>query len=193
MSLRRIILCLLVALGTLVFGVVSVALWFTYHQSTASLELDGSSAIEKPISLYPEKQKISTVAYCDLVHNPECYRGELVQVRAILLSDKEKSLKYLGDESCEESSAWIFADCDERSEPILCSNLSSRLDYLFGNNTGKAYMAQVEVIGEFTQLEILCPEDEPRFSLSMQELKKAESVSSNSLRFPQFKRCRCGC
>jgi hypothetical protein len=189
MRQRPFIFHLIVAILTFSIGIASSALWFVYRL-LPSLELDGTSAIEKPVKMYPDEPEIPTVAFCDLVRYPAPYWQKVVRTQAILISDKDGLLKYLGDRGCKESSAWIYLNCYDPPYQDRCLSLLRELDYVLGGNTKKGYAASIDVIGQFDSVESH-PGDEPRYRLNMHELKRAELIRSNVPRLPKFKRCRC--
>ena len=121
----------------------------------------------RPTIDLPEGQ---TVAFCDLVANPERYNHKIVRTQATVVTTFE--LSFLYDLPCNREEAWTYFETHN-------SQSSEGLEAVLGDLVrGKARRANATVIGEFdgSLKEGYGHLDSFRFSFVIMAVEKAEPV-----------------
>src|SRR5438067_13830710 len=83
--MKRLALRLTIALVTFVIGVSITAVWLFRRQPPLLLEKPPCRSCSEIYS--SANQDIKTVAFSDVVHNPENYSNQIIRLRAILHND----------------------------------------------------------------------------------------------------------
>jgi hypothetical protein len=97
---------------------------------------------ENPKPIPCAATKIPTVAYCDLIRNPELYDQKVIRVKAIYRYGYEWSELYCGD-CLKEGQTWV--DFDESFESCTKPDVAKKL----GDNGFKGRTVSVVMIGKF--------------------------------------------
>ncbi len=175
--MKHLTIRFIVALITFIIGIAVAAIWYISRapQPTKPENLVGMSS--------STEQQIPTVAYCELVREPQLYLGKMVRVRAIMYVDwtgfiHNRVIYDLVNCSGEANHVWVeFAQSSFNSLAIARKPLGDLMNLEKGAHWVRR--AEIVAIGKLSDenKQREAPINLYRFQFLIHQLEQAELVS----------------